>query len=141
MKEFLIRLFPQLMLLAIGVTVLVVWAIVDYLITKMRMQKSQKAWNEYSKNLTPRERHEHYVEWCENFRLENGYEFYYFPRRNDHLASVFEASIDGNYYRGTMKELSEKTGIPISICEIMFKTIFVCDYSSEDIKKLNKIDV
>lgn len=136
--DFLIRIAPQILLILIVIFVFIIYQIFDFGINEIRRLEAQKAWNSYSKYLTPREREEHYVEWCKKYGMEKGYVYYHYPKQNAQPMYMLEASIDGNYYRGTMREISEKTGIPDSLCEIMFKTIFVYDYSFEDVKKLNK---
>ena len=64
----------------IGFLYLLIDAVVDKIITTKRLKLNQKAWDEYSKNMTYFEKRNCYVEWCTRRKIENNWEFYYFPR-------------------------------------------------------------
>jgi len=70
----------MLILVAIGIIVVVTDCWIDRIVTRKRVAKNQRAWNEYSKGMTKEEKISVYLTWCELRRLENGWEHYYFPR-------------------------------------------------------------
>ena len=64
----------------IGFLYLLIYAVVDKIITTKRLKLNQTAWDEYSKNMTYFEKRNCYVEWCTRRKIENNWGFYYFPR-------------------------------------------------------------
>jgi len=60
---------------------LIIYLMVDRVITKKRLRENQLAWNEYSKNMTFDEKIDCYIDWCKQRKLEKGWRFYYFPRQ------------------------------------------------------------
>ena len=59
---------------------LTVYFIVDRIIDNKRLKETQTAWDEYSKNMSKREKDACFIEWCVERKIENGWKFYCFPR-------------------------------------------------------------
>ena len=57
-----------------------VYFLIDYIITGQRLKINQKAWNEYSANMDFDRKSNAYVPWCEEQKMKNGWNNYYFPR-------------------------------------------------------------
>lgn len=57
-----------------------VYFLIDYIITGQRLKINQKAWNEYSANMDFDRKLNAYVPWCEEQKMKNGWNNYYFPR-------------------------------------------------------------
>lgn len=70
------------MLVMAGATFLFLGAyfLIDYIITGQRLKINQKAWDEYSANMDFDRKLDAYVPWCEEQKMKNGWNFYYFPR-------------------------------------------------------------
>lgn len=54
--------------------------LIDYIITGHRLKTNQKAWDEYSANMDFDRKLDAYVPWCEEQKMKNGWNNYYFPR-------------------------------------------------------------
>lgn len=54
--------------------------LIDYIITGQRLKINQKAWDEYSANMDFDRKLDAYVPWCEEQKMKNGWNDYYFPR-------------------------------------------------------------
>lgn len=67
--------------LIIGLLYLIIYIVIDNLITRKRVKQNQIAWDKYSKNMTYWEKQDCYLDWCTRRKLENGWRFYYFPRK------------------------------------------------------------
>lgn len=65
----------------IGLLYLIIYIVIDNLITRKRVKQNQIAWDKYSKNMTYREKQDCYLDWCIQRKAENGWRFYYFPRK------------------------------------------------------------
>lgn len=57
-----------------------VYFLIDYIITGQRLKINQNAWNEYSANMDFDRKLDAYVPWCEEQKMKNGWNNYYFPR-------------------------------------------------------------
>lgn len=57
-----------------------VYFLIDYIITRHRLKINQNAWNEYSANMDFDRKLNAYVPWCEEQKMKNGWNNYYFPR-------------------------------------------------------------
>jgi len=68
-----------LIILSVALLALIVVVTVDNLITRFRVRENQKAWDEFSQNMTFRERTDIYLEWVEMRKKEKGWKYYYFP--------------------------------------------------------------
>lgn len=66
--------------LVIGILYLGIWFLVDLLITNKRVEENQKAWNEYSKNMTDDEKFECFIDFLRKRQLEKGWSHLYIPR-------------------------------------------------------------
>ncbi len=84
---------------------------------KRYLRGNQQAWDEYCKNMTFRERQECFLDWARQRKEETGHEYFWIPNRFHTEPTVYEIVIDGVRRRGTVKEISEHTGIPISLLE------------------------
>ena len=60
--------------------VLGVYSLIDHIITEQRLKINQKAWDEYSANMDFDRKLDAYVPWCEEQKMKNGWNSYYFPR-------------------------------------------------------------
>lgn len=106
----------------IAITILVFVFLVGWVIENVRfnrnMTQNQKAWDEYSKNLTRDERWQAYNSWCKEQRARNNWNCYYFPDIDNMPYTVFKCRINGKTYRGTKKEISAQSGVPIGIFDL-----------------------
>lgn len=59
---------------------ILVWLELDIFITRIRLNQNQKAWDEYSKGMSFSEKLDSYLQFCEEQRLKNGWDYYYFPK-------------------------------------------------------------
>lgn len=84
---------------------------------KKYLRENQEAWDEYCKDMTFRERQECFSDWIKQRKEETGREYYWIPNRFHTEPTVYEIVIDGVRRRGTVKEISGHTGIPISLLE------------------------
>ena len=66
--------------IVIGFLFLLIYFVIDKIITTKRLKLNQTAWYEYSKNMTYFEKCNCYLEWCTHRKTENNWRFYYFPR-------------------------------------------------------------
>ena len=66
--------------IVIGFLFLLIYFVIDKIITTKRLKLNQTAWDEYSKNMTYFEKCNCYIEWCTRRKTENNWGFYYFPR-------------------------------------------------------------
>jgi len=69
-----------LIMLLIATIFLLVYFIVDRVITTSRLRDNQKAWDEYSEGMTLNEKFNVYNEWCRRRKIEKHWEYFYFPR-------------------------------------------------------------
>lgn len=74
------QIIAMLVMTGIAFLYLGVDFLIDYIITRHRLKINQKAWDEYSKNMSWEEKLEKYVPWCEEQRIKNRWDFYYCPR-------------------------------------------------------------
>lgn len=70
----------MLLELAIGILFLGIWFFVDLFITRKRVEENQKAWNEYSKNMTNDEKYECFFDFLHKRQFEKGWPDLYIPR-------------------------------------------------------------
>lgn len=63
-----------------GTSFMLAFLTVDKVITNKRMKENQASWDEYSKNMTFEEKMGCYLDWCEQRKLEKGWDYYYFPK-------------------------------------------------------------
>lgn len=84
---------------------------------KRYLRENQQAWDKYCENMTFRERQECFSDWVRQRKEETGHEYFWIPNRFHTEPTVYEIVIDGVRRRGTVKEISEHTGIPISLLE------------------------
>lgn len=103
--------------LIIGFVYLGVYLTVDTVLTHKRLKENQNAWDEYSKDMTWQEREEQYLRWVQRRRIQKRWNRWYFPISQHIKPNVFEIKINGVYFRGTKKEISEKSGIPLDVFE------------------------
>lgn len=82
---------------------------------KKYLRENQEAWDEYCKDMTFRERQERFGDWVRQRKEETGHEYYRIPNRFHTEPIVLECIVDGVRRRGTIEEISEHTGIPLSI--------------------------
>lgn len=64
----------------IALLYLAVYIAIDVVITWHRCRTNQKAWDEYSKNMSFKQKLDCYFEWCEEQKRENGWNLYYYPK-------------------------------------------------------------
>ena len=57
-----------------------VFFIADRIITLRRLAESQRAWDEYSKGMSPDEKSDRYLDFCEKQKRAKGWKFCYYPR-------------------------------------------------------------
>lgn len=67
-----------LAILAIVFTVIYLFA--DHVITIIRVEQNQKAWNEYSKDMTDSEKLNCFGDWLSMRKNEKGWKYFYVPR-------------------------------------------------------------
>ena len=67
--------------------------------------------------MTHQERRECFVDWVKQRQEEAKHEYAWIPNRFHTEPTEYEIIIDGVRRRGTVKEISEHTGIPISLLE------------------------
>lgn len=84
---------------------------------KRYLRENQEAWDEYCRNMTHQERRECFVGWVKQRQEETRHEYAWIPNCFHTEPTVCEIVIDGVRRRGTVKEISEHTGIPISLLE------------------------
>ncbi len=84
---------------------------------KRYLRENQQAWDKYCEKMTFRERQECFSDWVRQRKEETGHEYFWIPNRFHTEPTVYEIVIDGVRRRGTVKEISEHTGIPISLLE------------------------
>ena len=70
----------MLVMTGIAFLYLVVYLLVDSIITRHRIKTNQKAWDEYSANMDFDRKLDAYLPWCTEQKMKNGWDFYYFPR-------------------------------------------------------------
>ena len=59
---------------------IIVFVAIDRYITQTRLNQNQKAWDEYSKGMSFSEKLDSYLLFCEEQRVKNGWDNYYFPK-------------------------------------------------------------
>lgn len=69
-----------LIMLSVALLAPIVVVTADNLITRFRVRENQKAWDEFSQNMTFQESADIYLEWVEMRTKEKGWKYYYFPR-------------------------------------------------------------
>ncbi|MCI9137981.1 MAG: hypothetical protein HFH48_10570 [Lachnospiraceae bacterium] len=84
---------------------------------KRYLRENQEAWDEYCRNMTHQERRECFGDWVKQRQEETRHEYAWIPNRFHTEPTVYEIIIDGVRRRGTVEEISEHTGIPISLLE------------------------
>jgi hypothetical protein len=101
---------------AVGIcyVILIMWLIYDEFVTRYRLSINQKKWDEYCKNLTKYERRKEIMPWICERQIENKYSNRYIPKIDNVPYTVFELNINGEYYKGTIEEIEEKSGTDIS---------------------------
>lgn len=62
------------------ILILTVYWIVDSIITNKRLKQNQIAWDEFSKNMSCKDKKQCYLEWCHKRKIEKGWRNYYFPK-------------------------------------------------------------
>lgn len=62
------------------ILILTVYYIVDSAITNKRLKQNQIAWDEFSKNMSCKDKKQCYLEWCHKRKIEKGWHNYYFPK-------------------------------------------------------------
>ena len=67
-------------MIIIALLPLLIYDVIDKIITTKRLKLNQTAWYEYSKNMTYWEKYNCYLEWCTRRKEENNWRFYYLPR-------------------------------------------------------------
>lgn len=82
---------------------------------KRYLRENQQAWDKYCENITFRERQECFSDWVRQRKEETGHEYFWIPNRFHTEPIVMECVIDGVRRRGTIEEISEHSGIPLSI--------------------------
>ena len=87
----------------------------SFWLKEQKIKENQKAWDDYCKNMTYKERRLNYLKWCEQRKISTGNHFYWFPQEN-HIPPVYhECVINGKYYRGTEQEIIQESNMPIEI--------------------------
>ena len=74
------QIIAMLVMTGIAFLYLGVDFLIDYIITRHRLKKNQKAWDEYSANMDFDRKFDAYLPWCTEQKMKNGWDFYYFPR-------------------------------------------------------------
>jgi len=67
----------------ITLTIFVLFTIfysIDNIITRKRLEKNQREWDEYSKDMTDREKFDEYLPFCNSQKIKYGWGYYYLPR-------------------------------------------------------------
>ena len=82
---------------------------------KKYLKENQEAWDEYCKDMTFQERQECFSDWVKQRKVETGHEYSWIPTKNHTEPIVMECVIDGIRRRGTIEEISEHSGIPLSV--------------------------
>ena len=59
---------------------ILVFVVLDRYITQTRVKQNQKAWDEYSKGMSFSEKLDSYEQFCEEQKLKNEWDYYYFPK-------------------------------------------------------------
>ena len=84
---------------------------------KRYLRENQEAWDEYCKDMTHQERRECFIDWVKQRQEETKHEYDWLSNQFRTEPTVYEIIIDGVRRRGTVEEISEHTGIPISLLE------------------------
>lgn len=66
--------------LIIGFACLGVYFTVDFFVTRKKLNRNQKLWDEYSKDMTFDEKMGCFTDWLEDNKEKHGDNFYYIPR-------------------------------------------------------------
>ena len=74
------QIIAMLVIAGAGFLFLGVYFLIDHIITGQRLKINQKAWDEYSANMDFDRKLDAYVTWCEEQKMKNGWNSYYFPR-------------------------------------------------------------
>lgn len=67
-------------MIVVALLYILVWSAWDRHITQTRLEQNQKAWDEYSKGMTDSEKLDCYELFCEEQKVKNHWQFYYFPK-------------------------------------------------------------
>lgn len=59
---------------------LVIYLVADRIITNHRLEINQRAWDEYSKNMTRKQKEDIFIEWIDEQQKKHGWGFKYIPR-------------------------------------------------------------
>lgn len=87
----------------------------SFWLKEQKIKENQKAWDDYCKSMTYKERRPNYLKWCEQRKISTGNHFYWFPQEN-HIPPIYhECIINGKYYRGTEQEIILKSNMPKEI--------------------------
>lgn len=82
---------------------------------KKHLRENQEAWDEYCKDMTFRERQEYFMDWVILRKVETGHTHLWIPNRFHTKPAVQECVIDGVYYRGTIEQISEQSGVSLDV--------------------------
>lgn len=59
---------------------LVIYLVSDRIITNHRLKINQRAWDEYSKDMTRKQKEDVFIEWIDEQQKKHGWRFKYIPR-------------------------------------------------------------
>ena len=62
---------------------MLIFMLIDNMITIKRLEKNQKAWDDFSKNMTAEEKLRNYPKFCATQKVRNNWHYYYPPRMRD----------------------------------------------------------
>ena len=74
----LMIIIPVIMLI-LGICSVIIFLIIDRMVTNYRLAESQREWNEYSKGMTRSEKIETFLEWLEHNKAIHGWKYLYIP--------------------------------------------------------------
>ena len=57
-----------------------IWSITDRTITIKRLEQNQREWDEFSKDMTDREKLDEYLSFCNSQKAKYGWGYYYLPK-------------------------------------------------------------
>lgn len=92
---------------------LIAWKIKFEKITKNAVETNQMLWDEYSKNMTQREREDCFGDWLLRRKRETNSRFYNIPWIHNAPYKYYDIQINGNKYKLTKEEIAEKLSVPI----------------------------
>lgn len=59
---------------------IIVYLSISHIITLKRVNENQKAWNEYSKDMSDNEKMDCFYDWLSARKVEKGWKHYYIPK-------------------------------------------------------------